>query len=493
MSNGRVHLSIFIFAVILNVGSTASGVNDSDLRQLVLAEYPKALVTLEDQYSTIYGRGILRILAKTTSLTRPAASYGVVFRFRPGSAVFSRMASDPELVFAGVDSSDRVSGLFERTPETLELYNSSYSASLLREQSKGEYTIKNLDSNLDLSQRTVSRIGGKLVKCSTATNSLDIRKLFTLPGFRLDRVASQPRLEGPLSLRIDYSIERKDFPEQRATLLTSGWLVVDPQHQWILHEYGSVSQYRSGLQLTNVGQLKYTSNDPLRFKPLSSSNYQYEGRHDSDPALDDPPLKPNQGEELQFLDVQFEARPEREFTLSGFGLPEFTQASTPRQRSSSMPWWILGVSAIALGVAVIAPAVRGAAAGGRAGLRLGHPHLGAWIAQARSTGSTSRVHAHRDIGRQIPGPLWSQANGSRNDPCPIRFAVLSDGLANTLVVAEKSSARIRSRPGRSTPNTGRPSGTILSPGGWWTNLPRAGIWQAPATRSGGEAIGGESW
>jgi prepilin-type N-terminal cleavage/methylation domain-containing protein len=33
-----------------------------------------------------------------------------------------------------------------------------------------------------------------------------------------------------------------------------------------------------------------------------------------------------------------------------------------------------------------------------------------------------------------------------------------------------------------------PSGSVLEPGGWWRNLPEPGVWQALATRSGGEAI-----
>ncbi len=38
------------------------------------------------------------------------------------------------------------------------------------------------------------------------------------------------------------------------------------------------------------------------------------------------------------------------------------------------------------------------------------------------------------------------------------------------------------------PITGRPVGATRTPGGWWENLPSPGIWQALATRSGGELI-----
>ncbi len=35
----------------------------------------------------------------------------------------------------------------------------------------------------------------------------------------------------------------------------------------------------------------------------------------------------------------------------------------------------------------------------------------------------------------------------------------------------------------------RPSGSRQTPGGWWVNLPRRGVWQALATRAGGEIVG----
>jgi len=39
------------------------------------------------------------------------------------------------------------------------------------------------------------------------------------------------------------------------------------------------------------------------------------------------------------------------------------------------------------------------------------------------------------------------------------------------------------------PSTGNPAGARLNSGGWWVNLPAPGVWQALATRAGGEAIG----
>ena len=100
--------------------------------------------------------------------------------------------------------------------------------------------------------------------------------------------------------------------------------------------------------------MKYDLTDPNQPKPISSTNYQYAGRHDHDPTRDDPSLKPEEGEDFRFLEVQFGEISERNFTLSAFGLPEFNQAITPRPTNSKTPWWIFGFSAIALGVAIIA-------------------------------------------------------------------------------------------------------------------------------------------
>ncbi|CAN5766867.1 hypothetical protein BH23PLA1_BH23PLA1_22860 [soil metagenome] len=43
------------------------------------------------------------------------------------------------------------------------------------------------------------------------------------------------------------------------------------------------------------------------------------------------------------------------------------------------------------------------------------------------------------------------------------------------------------------PLTGRPIGARRHPGGWWEDLPPAGVWQALGTRSGGEIIAAEDF
>ena len=43
------------------------------------------------------------------------------------------------------------------------------------------------------------------------------------------------------------------------------------------------------------------------------------------------------------------------------------------------------------------------------------------------------------------------------------------------------------------PISGNPAGILRNPGGWWDHLPPPGIWQALATRNGGESFGTDSY
>ena len=48
-----------------------------------------------------------------------------------------------------------------------------------------------------------------------------------------------------------------------------------------------------------------------------------------------------------------------------------------------------------------------------------------------------------ETGCNVPTPLVAQANGCLGDAAPIRFASISDGLAETLLVAEKATTKFR--------------------------------------------------
>ncbi len=169
-------------------------------------------------------------------------------------------------------------------------------------------------------------------------------------------------------------------------------------------------------------------------------------------------------------------------------------------------------------------------------------------------------------GCKIPPQCVTQCNGCFNDVSPIRFASITDGLAQTIFVCEKATttfdylsildpetppkygwyvtgnwgdtlftslyppnafrkigivaldAQIQSassyHPGgvnallgdgsvrfikdtvqswSFSPVSGRPASMTMTSGGWWQGIPSPGIWQALATRSGGEVIDAGSY
>jgi prepilin-type processing-associated H-X9-DG protein len=164
-------------------------------------------------------------------------------------------------------------------------------------------------------------------------------------------------------------------------------------------------------------------------------------------------------------------------------------------------------------------------------------------------------------GCTVAPALLTQCNGVFNDLSPIRLASITDGLSNTLFVAEKSTTILAKLTGVDPdivsksgwwvtgnwgdtlfttlypPNaykhvvlgasaawsdsasslhpggvnvlmgdgavrfiketvqswpidtlTGAPAGASQGPGGWWSNLPAAAVWQAISTRAGGEVV-----
>ena len=150
--------------------------------------------------------------------------------------------------------------------------------------------------------------------------------------------------------------------------------------------------------------------------------------------------------------------------------------------------------------------------------------------------------------------IWAQVNGVIAGPESIRAADIRDGLSTTMLLAERSMTKIQRQDERMYQNFGDwysgwpgdtvlaamwppngasvetgvlgmsslhpggvhvgfcdgsarfvkdsinswpldaldyPSGSTLTPGGWWIDLPRPGVWQAMATRAGGEIVSGD--
>ncbi len=176
-------------------------------------------------------------------------------------------------------------------------------------------------------------------------------------------------------------------------------------------------------------------------------------------------------------------------------------------------------------------------------------------------GTVPSVASPSTINGCNPDPLAvAEADGCFNVISPIRLASITDGLSNTIFVAERATTTLRDRYGPNTkygwwfssnvgdtlyttmlpPNLfkdqnaivlpsiasslhpgglsvlmgdgsvrfikesiqcwpvdlsgfGAPLGATLNPRGAWVNLPKNGIWQALATRAGGEVISSDGY
>ena len=205
--------------------------------------------------------------------------------------------------------------------------------------------------------------------------------------------------------------------------------------------------------------------------------------------------------------------------------------------------------------------------GNLAALGVTDPAFMVFTSYAGNTGSLM-VNALPAPGRDcvVPPRAAAQNDGVFHDVSPINFAMIRDGLGNTLFLAEKSATSLSRldaiTPGFAAhhgwyvtgnwsdtlvtafypPNTaakvaagstdahansasslhpgglnvlmgdgsvrflkdsiqswpfdpisGAPRGASRAPGGWWTGLPAAGVWQKLSTRAGGEIIDSDSF
>ena len=233
----RTSLAVFLFCHISN--SILWGADDTQLRASVLANYPKALESLGSQYSRIQGRGIMRFLEVTTPMKREAVSLGVDFEFGPGRRVLRRFAPIKGLLDVTTGPSESTSIPFTKFPEKVLLFNPGYSARLNRKIQEGSFSIEAIDPNPDVSRRGISLAKGYLLDCATTADAIPIDRLMKLPQFRLDRAERERAEDGSDRVRIVYSMVWESFPEKAAVVRSSGWLIVDPSHQWILHEAGT--------------------------------------------------------------------------------------------------------------------------------------------------------------------------------------------------------------------------------------------------------------
>ena len=159
-----------------------------------------------------------------------------------------------------------------------------------------------------------------------------ISELFTLPGFKFDRVAELQR-DGRKLLELVCTLPAQ---QKLPGVFRECRLVVSPEEGWILREYESkMPKYSSTMR---IDYFTATGGPPGIKRIL---------RIDTSSSIANTPM-----ESIEFEEFQFGPTPASEFTLKSVGLPEIDAESPPRE-SDKTSWWLIGSGVVAAASAAI--------------------------------------------------------------------------------------------------------------------------------------------
>ena len=222
---------------------------------------------------------------------------------------------------------------------------------LSRPRPDSVFSIGLLETGPDRGKQLLAPGPRNAATCVTHAYVMSIARLIAIPRFHVDRVREVGPDLGPSRLRVEFTIPTDTRGKTSGSHISSGWLVISPGERWILHGYGLVETLnaRQSVQATRVGSVDYVRDPKGETRPARYGCRLYRGRFEADPT--DPSLVPITTEDFQFTSFLFGDTPAREFTLAGFGLPEFGEPAS-RRLNRPYPWWIIGAAVGALGLAV---------------------------------------------------------------------------------------------------------------------------------------------
>lgn len=227
-----------------------------------------------------------------------------------------------------------------RTSSEAEGFNSSYSFKLNRRSPDKGWIITDLelpDQSNNFSDKRIKFKESQLkdvCPCLRLEN-LWLPKLIQDPDFKITAIQTQ-EIDAHAAVRFDFDYPKagKDYPGDGGFQIKGGWMVLDPEHDWILREYIGFSQ-------------NYTHHRTLLFR---------EGT-DRHPTVTHSTYKivDKGGELLDTVDSEWQTVeqsdvPLEEFTLSAFQLPEPPGTKT---EGSRLYLWITLGGIVCLGAAVL--------------------------------------------------------------------------------------------------------------------------------------------
>jgi len=328
--------------VVVLLLSSAGLAPNSNSAATIQAEYLKALAILEQKFDHCSGEGLFSTSKQPPVKGLITTRTWVVFAFAGGRGqlVKTNIPSDAE----DFESDDlaKIKSSLKDGSRHITNYSKEYSFSLAKNATG--YIVQAMEAGDKSGRRSVDQGPGHAIRAATMAHNRPISAYFGMKGFHLDRVTEL----GPgtrASLKIEYSIPKQLNAPKSVIQITSGWFVVSPADQWLIREYGIVRTYSSDQsQTTDVGHVEYQSESDGQLRPIKTDRRSYIGAFTVDPVATDPAVTPYLSEDFQFTEWRFGDRPERDFTLSAFGLPEFGQTVAQAAAARSFPWWTVAAA-----------------------------------------------------------------------------------------------------------------------------------------------------
>ena len=222
--------------------------------------------------------------------------------------------------------------------------NSNYAFTLYRETQDKPWAI--LETTNDLSEKlpylSMFPTPGQLVDfildlpVTCGTINKDLKPFLTDYSELSINQVSPVIKDGRTLVRVDFDL----LPQDPKMILRGGWFLYDPEHFWVIRAYEVQVEFLRSAGTSSKGTIKatYDYQDDSAELPLLKKTLKNIKVFD---------VPPSELEYVQEYDIRELELPEKDFTLSAFGLPEPLNSPKPRPR---WYWW----TALAGGVLIVA-------------------------------------------------------------------------------------------------------------------------------------------
>ncbi|MGO9922023.1 MAG: hypothetical protein ACLQIB_45915 [Isosphaeraceae bacterium] len=315
-------LVLLSFGSLFGPDGQSGNALDESLRTAVRVEYPRALKDLE----AFYGAAAGEVLATETA---PRSKRS------PVTTTIYRFASvAPEFASVTMRRLDKQSDQ-QKMPQAVFCRNKTYSFILQRAPGRAEFSLRQLAKDKKAAAGPLHNNLERYLDAPFSFEHRTVRWVVEQPEFSIRSVAEMAR-DGKRALSIHFGCP---FRDSRQTEY-EGKLVVLPDEKWVAVEFEYLWKDKQGAFL-HRGEIEYEG---------ASEGFPIPKRVIHSIFKPDNPT-PLGVKTYEFSNMRFGPLPEKEFTLSAFGLPEIDAVS--RRRAGGMEYWLIGAAILALSIAVM--------------------------------------------------------------------------------------------------------------------------------------------